>query len=201
MSWPHVDYDIDTWMQIPNSWEGTPWKGPKEWGRYMSEAWWGDSGLEPTRKDLKGLAATLRVCAEQLPRAQPGFDVYLQLPDPRFMPLPVYVASIEADGDREETLRELVTTDDPGLVEKPIVEDFTTEALGTGLRSLRYTQTDGDEDGGRMIVAGVRYAWRHEAAGCDVVVIVAAPDPRRVLGAMDDLDAFAGRISVAAGGG
>ncbi|ATL29687.1 hypothetical protein [Streptomyces formicae] len=196
MSWPHVDYDTDLWMQIPNSWAGTPWKGPKEWGRYMSDAWWGDTDLEPTRKDVKGLAATLRACAERFPASHPGFDVYLHLPDPRVMPLPVYVASVEADGEREETLRALVTTDDAALVEKPIVEDFTTEALGTGLRSLRYTQTDDD----RTIVAGVRYAWRHEAAGCDVVVIVAAPDPRRVLGAMDDVDAFAGWISVPAGG-
>ncbi|MFE9648091.1 hypothetical protein ACFYO0_29045 [Streptomyces sp. NPDC006365] len=197
MSWPYVDYDTDLWMQIPSSWEGTPWKGPKEWGRYMSEAWWGDSDFEPSRKDLKGLAATLQACAERFPQSHPGFDVYLHLPDPRLMPLPVYVASVEADGDREETLRELVTTDDPDLVEKPIVEDFTTEALGTGLRSLRYTQTEED----RTIIAGVRYAWRSEEADCDVLVIVAAPDPRRVLGAMDDIDAFVGRISVTAGRG
>ncbi|MEJ1200776.1 MULTISPECIES: hypothetical protein [unclassified Streptomyces] len=192
MSWPHVDYDTDLWMKLPDAWETTPWKGPKQWARHMSEAWWGDSGLEPTRKDLKALAATLQACAEQFPGSHPGFDVYLHLPDPRLMPLPVYVAAVEADGDREETLRALVTTEDPHLVEKPIVEDFTTELLGTGLRSLRYTQTEED----RTIVAGVRYAWRVEEAGCDVVVVVAAPDPRRVLGAMDDVDAFAGRISV-----
>jgi hypothetical protein len=42
----------------------------------------------------------------------------------------------------------------------------------------------------------VRYAWRADSAGCDVVVTAAAPDPRRVLDAMDDLDAFAARISV-----
>ncbi|WFB87462.1 MULTISPECIES: hypothetical protein [Streptomyces] len=194
MSWPYVDYDTDLWMRIPDAWEGTPWKGPKKWGRYMSEAWWGDSDLEPTRKDLKGLAATLEECAQRFPQSHPGLDVYLHLPDPRVMPLPVYVGAFEADGDREETLRELVTTDDPDLVEKPVVEDFTTELLGTGLRSLRYTQTEED----RTVVAGVRYAWRIEAADCDVVIIVAAPDPRRVLGALGDLDAFAGRISVRA---
>ncbi|MFG2682946.1 hypothetical protein [Streptomyces sp. NPDC048392] len=192
MSWPHVDYDTDLWMKLPDAWETTPWKGPKQWARHMSEAWWGDSDLDPTRKDIKGLAATLQACAEQFPGSHPGFDVYLHLPDPRLMPLPVYVGAFEADGDREETLRALVTTEDPYLVEKPVVEDFTTEPLGTGLRSLRYTQTEED----RTIVAGVRYAWRVEEAGCDVLVVVAAPDPRRVLGAMDDVDAFAGRISV-----
>ncbi len=194
VSWPHVDYDTDLWMQIPNSWAGTPWKGPKEWGRDLAEAWWDESGLEATRKDLKVLAATLRSCAERFPLSHPEFDVYLHLPDPRLMPLPVYVASIEADGDREESLRALVTTDDPALVEKPIVEDFATGPLGAGLRSLRYTQL-GQADGG-TIVAGVRYAWRHEATGCDVLVIVSAPDPRRVLGAMDDLDDFVRRISL-----
>ncbi|MGY0067927.1 hypothetical protein ACWZEH_14070 [Streptomyces sp. QTS137] len=192
MSWPSVDYDTDLWMKIPDAWEETPWKGPKQWGRYMAEAWWGDSDLEPSRKDLRGLAATLQACAEQFPRSHPGFDVYLHLPDPRFMPLPVHVAAVEADGDRQETLRALVTTDDQDLVEKPVVEDFTTELLGTGMRSLRYTQTD------HTIVAGVRYAWRVEEAGCDVLVIVAAPDPRRVLGAMDDIDAFVGRIRLPA---
>ncbi|MFD6432712.1 hypothetical protein [Streptomyces venezuelae] len=214
MTWPHVDYDTDLWMQIPNSWEGTPWKGPKEWGRELSAVWWDDSGLEPTRKDLKLLAATLRSCAERFPLSHPGFDVYLHLPDPRLMPLPVYVASIEAEGDndgdrdrdrdrdRDESLRALVTTDDPALVEKPIVEDFTTESLGTGLRSLRYTQVDAAEAesgagaNGDTLVAGVRYAWRHEATRCDVLVIVSAPDPRRVLGAMDDLDDFVRRIGM-----
>lgn len=192
VSWPHVDYDADLWMMIPNFWDGTPWKGPKDWGRSMSDACWADSDLDPSRKDRKALAETLQQCAERFPQSHPGFDVYLHLPDPRLMPLPAYVASVEADGEREETLRALVTTDDADLVEEPIVEDFTTEPLGPGLRSLRYTQT-GEE---RTIVAGVRYAWRAEAAGCDVVVIVAAPDPQRVLGAMDDLDAFAARISV-----
>ncbi|MEU3895814.1 hypothetical protein [Streptomyces sp. NPDC045251] len=192
MSWPHVDYDTDLWMKIPDAWETTPWKGPKQWARHMSEAWWGDSDLEPTRKDLKALAATLQACAEQFPGSHPGFDVYLHLPDPRLMPLPVYVGAFEADGDRDESLRALATTEDPYLVEKPLVEDFTTELLGTGLRSLRYTQTEED----RTIVAGVRYAWRAEEAGCDVLVVVAAPDPRRVLGAMADVDAFAERISV-----
>ncbi|MEU0474622.1 hypothetical protein [Streptomyces olivaceus] len=62
------------------------------------------------------------------------------------------------------------------------------------MHQSRYTQTEED----RTTVAGVRYAWRVEAADCDVVIIVAAPDPRRVPGAMDDLDAFAGRISVRA---
>ncbi|MFF6875347.1 hypothetical protein ACFY9S_08505 [Streptomyces sp. NPDC012474] len=111
--------------------------------------------------------------------------------------LPVYVASVEAEGDRDETLRELVTTDDPDLAEKPIVENFTTEALGTGLRSLRYTQTEED----RTIVAGVRYAWRSQEAGCDVVVIAAAPDPRRILGAMDDIDAFVEQITLTVSSG
>ncbi|MCK8435753.1 hypothetical protein G3I77_22875 [Streptomyces sp. D2-8] len=77
------------------------------------------------------------------------------------------------------------------------MENFTTEALGTGLRSLRDTQTEEN----CTIVAGVRYAWRSQEAGCDVVVIVAAPDPRRVLGAMDDIDAFVERITVTAGSG
>ncbi|OON75414.1 hypothetical protein [Streptomyces tsukubensis] len=192
MNWPHVDYDADLWMRVPDSWDGTPWKGPKDWARHMSDACWDDSDLDPSRKDRKALAETLRQCAERFPQSYPGFDLYLHLPDPRFMPLPVYVASVEADGDREETLRALVTTDDADLVEDPIVEEFTTDLLGTGMRSLRYTRT-GEE---RTIVAGVRYAWRAEKVGCDVVVIAAAPDPRRVLGAMDDLDAFAARIRV-----
>lgn len=71
------------------------------------------------------------------------------------------------------------------------MEDFSTELLGAGLRSLRYTQS-----ANREIVAGLRYAWRDEAAGCDVVVIVSTMDTRHLLGAMDELDAFAARVSV-----
>ncbi|MFY1678248.1 hypothetical protein [Streptomyces sp. WMMC905] len=192
MSWPYVDYDSDLWMKIPTAWEGTPWKGSKQWAQYMAEAWWGDSDFRPSRKDLKGLVATLRECAERLPATHPGFDVYLHLPDPRFMPLPVYVAAIEADGDRDRTLKGWVSGHDADLVEQPVVEDFGTEMLGSGLKSLRYTRL-GD---GREIVAGVRYAWRSEECRCDIVVVVSAPDPRRVVGAMDDLDAFVGRITL-----
>lgn len=137
MSWPHVDYDTDLWMKLPDAWETTPWKGPKQWARHMSEAWWGDSDLEPTRKDLKALAATLRACAEQFPGSHPGFDVYLHLPDPRLMPLPVYVAAVEADGDREETLPCFLALGDGSGTVSRLADETETRQLTEGLDVLR----------------------------------------------------------------
>ncbi|MFE7671243.1 hypothetical protein ACFU5N_03405 [Streptomyces albidoflavus] len=191
MSPLYADYDLDLWMEVPVEWAALPWKGPKQWARQMAEAWWGESEVPPARQEVKGLANVLRMCAERFPASYPGFDLYLHLPDPRLMPLPAWVGWLESEGERDETLRAYVTTEDPGLLEEPLVEEFVSPAFGTGLRSLRYTRMEGEQ----TIIAGVRYAFRDVSRGVDVLVMVSAPDPRRVLAALPDLDAFAAGVS------
>ncbi|WP_409236979.1 hypothetical protein [Streptomyces sp. PA5.6] len=96
-------------------------------------------------------------------------------------------------------LRRAVPAEPPGA-DVYLHLPFTTEDLGTGLRSLRYTQPPETEThadaGGRTLVAGMRCARRREGTGCDVAVIASAPDPRRVLGVMDDLYEFVRRVGM-----
>ncbi|KDR61119.1 hypothetical protein ACFU9O_09865 [Streptomyces albidoflavus] len=191
MSPLYADYDLDLWMEVPVEWAALPWKGPKQWARQMAEAWWGESEVPPARKEVKELANVLRMCAERFPASYPGFDLYLHLPDPRLMPLPAWVGWLASEGERDETLRAYVTTEDPDLLEEPLVEEFVSPALGAGLRSLRYTRMKGEQ----TIIAGVRYAFRDASRGVDVLVMVSAPDPRRVLAALPDLDSFAAGVS------
>ncbi|MFD4988575.1 hypothetical protein [Streptomyces sp. NPDC058374] len=50
-------------------------------------------------------------------------------------------------------------------------------------------------EGEQTIIAGVRYAFRDEERGVDVLIAVLAPDPRRELAALPALDAFAAGVS------
>ncbi|MGI5427794.1 hypothetical protein [Streptomyces sp. CA-179760] len=101
---------------------------------------------------------------------------------------------IEEGEDRKTALRELTHADASYTVEPPIVEDFDSPHLGSGLRVLRYYQ---DEDSNEVHV-GLRYAWRYEKSTevADVLIILADPDAGRILRSLDDVDEFARTIRI-----
>jgi hypothetical protein len=157
------------------------------------------SGLPrgPDRVDL--LEAQLALLYEGTYGRIPCHDMYLQIPDPRLVPLPAYIANITAEGDREARLRMLSMADDPAAIEPPVVEEFTTEGMGTGLRVLRHFKLgDGadppdDRAGGAegQIGVGLSYAWRSEQYATDVRLFSNADDWGRLQRAIPDLDALA----------
>ncbi|KRV50882.1 hypothetical protein AQ490_13090 [Wenjunlia vitaminophila] len=196
MSWIDVDYDVDTFLWMPTSFEEEAgFSGPEEWGRLFAEALWDlqEEGPE-LDEQVDSLAASLTNFAEQIPAAFPGQAVYLHVPDPRQMPMPVYVDSWPAEGDRTERLREIVRADDTEAVEKPMVDEFETEHLGRGLRSLRYF-TEPQEG---ALCCSVNYAWRVPEHGIDVRVWSVSGDLGRVAMALDDIDALTRSIRVRA---
>ncbi|MBT2399775.1 hypothetical protein [Streptomyces sp. ISL-100] len=206
MSWLNIDYDSDTWLKIPGRWtdvyneddDGVPTdddqQTPAEWAAETAQDCWDDSGIDSGETGVAFLAETLQACVEKYPQAFPGYDIVLHLPDPRAMPLPVYVTDFPIEGDREPALRLLAMADDKEAVEPPIVEEFTTEDLGQGLRVLRYFTMPNSTD----LLIGLRYAWRSEKFDRDLVMITASPAPGRVLSALEDIDDLARSIRLRA---
>jgi hypothetical protein len=88
-------------------------------------------------------------------------------------------------------LRALTRADDTDTARPPIVDTFSTEKLGSGLRTLRHKR---HEDG--SLYAALRYAWRCEEYETDLQVWASSDDLGRVQGAIGDIDEFARAISV-----
>ncbi|MFJ1586172.1 hypothetical protein ACIOC1_23000 [Streptomyces sp. NPDC088197] len=183
--------DGSRWVWVPPRWPvpGSEGEFPDAaaYARVMAEAHWEDSALTPGPGEVRELAEALTYGMERYPRVYPGYGLHFHLDGPRGNPLAVYWAEFDIEGELPGELRELTHADAEYAVEPPIVEDFGSEHLGTGIRVMRYFVDPDDND----ITIGLRYAWRVPEHGADVLVMTAAPDPGRVLRAMDDIDAFA----------
>jgi hypothetical protein len=189
-----VDFDHGVWIELPFVWGEDTWPDHRDWARELAEASWQDSGLTPGEFDVDNLALTLAMFAEKLPPGElPAHHVYLHLPDPGMMPLQVGLGVWDAEGEREAALRHLAGADDPDAVEPPIVEEFSTPHLGSGLRILRYCPLD---PGTGALYAALDYAWRVEEHATDVRLFASCPDVGRLLQAIDDIDELARGIRV-----
>lgn len=194
MSWVDVDYDVEKWLWMPTSWgEGREFPDHRDWARTYAEAAWTLADVEPGDEDeVNNLALTLAVLAEEIPGRFPDQEVYLYLPDPRRMPLPLYVQLIPSEGARDARLREIVRADDDEAVEKPIVDLFATEHLGEGMRSLRYF-IEPDEG---ALACSLNYAWRLQEHPYDLRLWTSTGDLGRLSVSLDDFDGLARSIRV-----
>jgi hypothetical protein len=183
--------DYSTWVWVPPEWPvpGSEQEFPDiaSYARMMAEAHWKDSALTPGPGEVDELAGVLAYGMERYPRVYPEYGLHFHMDGPRGNPLAVYSAEFDIEGELPDELRALTHADAEYAVEPPVVEEFGSEHLGTGIRVLRYF-VDPDDNG---ITIGLRYAWRVPEHDADVLVMTAAPDPGRVLRAMDDIDAFA----------
>ncbi|XMA36051.1 hypothetical protein O1157_03815 [Streptomyces albogriseolus] len=82
--------------------------------------------------------------------------------------------------------------DDPAAVEPPVVKPFLSRRLGEGLTTFRYVP----QDDSSPLIACVRYAWRVEEPGADVVMWTATEDVTRLMQAADDLEQLAHSLTV-----
>lgn len=207
MSWLNVKHamQLSPWIRIPLMWpepgleDVEEAQSPEAWARYFAEGLWEDFASEkPEPGEVDLLADILLMYALRAPEAFPDFEVFLHLPHPREIPLPVYVDLVEIDEDEDPktALRELTHADASYAIEPPIVDDFDSPHLGTGLRVLRYYQ-DPEPDSNEVHV-GLRYAWRYERGteAADVLIILADPEAGRILKALDDVDEFARTIRI-----
>jgi hypothetical protein len=113
--------------------------------------------------------------------------------DPQRRPLPVMIGIWEVQGARDHQLRALAGRNLKDLIEPPIVEEFWTEHLGSGLKILSY-QRDPEEPG--SIVGWLGYAWRSEQRETDVQVYTCCPDLARLQRAMPDIDDLARALKI-----
>jgi hypothetical protein len=179
-----IELDTDVWIGVPGEWTEETFPDHRDWARAVAETVWNGVAPRPGEEGPDHLALTLAMVAESPLMDDPARRAFLWLPGPVSEVLPVYLEAFVAEGDREESLRELTLADAPGAVEPPIVEPFVT-GLGEGLRVLRYAADP--EDG--AVVLGLSYAWR--AGDLDVRLWLSTFDTGLALRALDDVDALA----------
>jgi len=188
--WVKIDYDRTIWIpSLPIFPEGYDLES---WSLEFAQAWWDISGLKYGPADVARLTEMLREIHKGTYGHIPCHLAFVHLPDPRLMPLMLYAGIWELEGERDEQLRRLTRADDPEAVEPPIVDEFTTDKLGVGLRTLRYAHLDD----GKALYAALNYAWRSEAHETDVRLFTSSEDLGRLQRAIPDIDDFARAITV-----
>lgn len=189
--WVSIDYDEAVWIPCPPVFPPGIDRESYAWGiaRIKWDAFGGKHGRKPS--DVPQLAAMLSEIHKGIYGKIPCHLAFIHLPDPRMMPLVLYVGVWEARGSKDEQLRMLCHADDPEAVEPPVAEEFTTERLGAGLRVIRYRNLP---DG--ALYAGLGYAWRSEEYETDLLLNTSSEDLARLQGAIPDIEELARVTSV-----
>jgi hypothetical protein len=188
--WVNIDYDRTIWIPclpiFPDGYD------LESWSAEFAQAWWEVRGLTYGGADVARLTEMLIEIQKNTYGHMPCHHAFIHLPDPRLMPLMLYVCVWELEGERDEQLRALTHADDAEAVEPPIVEEFSTDKLGGGLRTLRYVHLNED----KTLYAALNYAWRSEEHETDVRVWTSSEDLGRLQRAIPDIDDFARTITV-----
>ena len=182
--WVRINYDQTIWIpSLPAFPEGYD---RESYASEVAETWWASSGLRYSEVDVARLRAMLSEIHQSIYGHIPCHLAFIHLPDPRLMPLVLYVSIWQSTGDRDEQLRMLCHADDPEAVKRPVAEEFTTDLLGTGLRVIRYRHlTDS------ALYAGLNYAWRSADYETDLVLWASSEDLARLQRAIPDIENFA----------
>jgi hypothetical protein len=192
--WPKIDYDKTIWIPCPSAFNEQ--MSREEWAHGFATLWWEASGFQLGKRELKrrieGLEKALLVLQEGIYETQPCHTAVIYLPNVDVAPIPVMVAAWEAVGDADSQLRMLVHADEPEAVEPPLVEPFTADRLGTGLKSEYLQRSKLGPD----LTGVVNYAWRLADLETDVRVFAATPDLGRLQAAMPDIDQLTNTISI-----
>lgn len=130
---------------------------------------------------------------EDLYKSWLGQYLYFYMGPPRFRPLPVMLGVWQMVQERDEQLRLLAGYNTVDLVEPPILEDFSTEHLGTGIKVWCVQR---QEKHRRRVVALLGYAFRNEELETDLHLKAMCPDLGWLQGAMPHIDEFVRAISI-----
>jgi hypothetical protein len=130
---------------------------------------------------------------EDLYKSWLGQYLYFYMGPPRFRPLPVMLGVWQMVQERDEQLKLLAGYNTVDLVEPPILEDFYTEHLGTGIK-VWCVQLQ--EKHRRRVVALLGYAFRNEVLETDLHLKTMCTDLGWLQGAMPHIDEFVRAISI-----
>jgi hypothetical protein len=186
--WMGVQYDQQIWIPCPPVFPDGFDLG--SWASGYAEHWWQMSSREHGDREVKSLA---RVLAEMHEYAYAHLEMHngvIHLPDLGIVPLLVSFGVWEAVGDRTEQLRVLTHADDPGAMEPPLVDEFGTERLGRGIKTLSYTRKGG------TVTGHLNYAWRSEEHATALRVFTGSPDLGRLQRAIPDIEQMARGVTV-----
>lgn len=180
-----VHLPTDVWIGVPGEWTEETWSDHRDWAREVADTVWAGASPGPGQQGPDHLALSLTMLAESPLLELAWRRTFLWLPGPTSELLPVHLEAYASLGERAESLAELTRADEPGAVEKPIVEPFPSEHLGEGIRVLRYAADP--QDG--AVVLTLSYAWR--AGDLDVLLWLSTFDTSLALRAMEDVDGLA----------
>lgn len=166
----------------------------RSWASESAQVWWENSGLQYGDQDAGLLAETLAgihgiIYAPDSPLL--FHFAFLHLPE-RIAPLPVMAGVWPAQGDRDIQLNILTGVGHPGLVRPAIAEEFRTERLGSGLKTVAYLRA-GQGSGVNVTVS---YAWRSEELDTALRIFTSGGDLGRVFRAIADLDRLAHAVAL-----
>lgn len=112
---------------------------------------------------------------------------------PRYRPLPVMLGVWQMTDERDEQLKLLAGYNTTDLVEPPILEDFHTGHLGTGIKVWCVQR---QEKHRRRVVGLLGYAFRNEELETDLHLKTMCPDLGWLQGAMPHIEEFVRAISL-----
>jgi hypothetical protein len=186
--WISVDYDQRIWIPcapvFPDGFDRA------SWAQLYAEEWWSRSAREHGADEVALLARTLADIHEYGYAHLAMHRGFIHLPSLQVPPLLVSFGIWEAAGDPAGQLRALAGADSSDAMEPPIVEEFATERLGTGLRALAHTRKGG------TITGYVNYAWRSEEHAAALRLFTGCPDLGRLQRALPDIDQLARGVTI-----
>jgi hypothetical protein len=124
----------------------------------------------------------------------PGHFLYFYMGPPRFRPLPVMLGVWHMLQERDEQLKLLAGYNTTDLVEPPILEDFYTEHLGTGIKV--WCVQKAPKRFSKAVAGLLGYAFRNEELETDLHLKAMCPDLGWLQGAMPHIDEFVRAISI-----
>jgi hypothetical protein len=122
-----------------------------------------------------------------------GQYMYFYMGAPRYRPLPVMLGIWQMTGERDEELQMLAGYGTRDLVEPPVLEDFYTEHLGTGVKVWCVQKA---EKRRKAVVGLLGYAWRCPELETDLHLKTMCTDLGWLQGAMPGIEEFARAIRI-----
>ncbi|MGW7024299.1 hypothetical protein ACWGGS_33845 [Streptomyces decoyicus] len=183
----------EAWIAVPVLEGRGAGRQRRKWAKKCAELRWALEDEGPRDKSqVKQLARMLEGFSERFPQKIPMHYMFLYAPDLRRDLVPFFFYAARSEGPVEPVLDALVQRNEPGAAQDPHIEDFTTDNLGRGLRSIRHFVPKG----GEALGMSVNYGWRVESYGIDLSMRTVSDDLGWVSANIDAFDAFARSLKV-----
>lgn len=192
----HVDFpDVGNFLVMPESFPYEIWDDRDEWAEDMAMAVHAVSkdvsgakgAVVSPRPDAEWIAHTkLVIASAQQHLTSDCHYPMLLFPDRDKMPIPFSLTNWLVEVPWEAMLPLYTGEHDPENVDPPVTEAFEVEGAEIGIRSIRHTILDSED---QSLLVRLVYAWRR--AGLDTQIIASFTDPTMMPETVPILDAFA----------